>query len=203
MIPLLLEIPHDTEEVLHLGRGERRRRLVKEQNLRLTGDRLCDLHQLLLRNAQIPDDVVAVEVRRHLAENFVRVGMHLFPVHQSQRGFRQTADIDVGRHIQMREQIQLLMDHADAEIKRLFRRFDPLEDLVSDGDRSPIRLIDAGQHLDQRGLSRAVFPHERVDFLGFQRKIHILQCFHSGEGFHDSLCLKNVHSPQLLTINCS
>ena len=48
---------------------------------------------------------------------------------------------------------------------------------------SLIRLMYPRDHLDQRGFSRSVFSHERVDLALFQPKLHMVQRHHARKAF--------------------
>ena len=54
-----------------------------------------------------------------------------------------------------------------------------------------VPLMDAAQHLDQRGLTGAVFTHERMDFTGLQLEINALQRMDAGEIFLNALHFQN------------
>ena len=49
--------------------------------------------------------------------------------------------------------------------------------------RSSVLLIDASEHLDERGLAGTVLPHEGVDLAGAQGKVYLRQRTHPGEIF--------------------
>ena len=55
--------------------------------------------------------------------------------------------------------MQLLVDHGNAEVQRLFRRIDDLFLPIQD-DFAAILVVDAEQTLHQSRFSRAVFAHQ-------------------------------------------
>ena len=64
------ELAHDAEQHARLAIGERRRRLVEDQDAAVEGQRLGDLDQLLLGDRKRPDEdgrVDRTELRQRLA----------------------------------------------------------------------------------------------------------------------------------------
>ena len=90
------------------------------------------------------------------------------------------AQKDVLRHGHVGHLHQLLVDDGDAVfpggvdvVDRHLLAFD--EDLALLGD------VDAAQHLDQRGLARAVLAQQRVDLAGQQLEVHALKRLDAGK----------------------
>ena len=73
------------------------------------------------------------------------------------------ADQDVLRHRQLRKQVELLVDDADAQLQRLPGALDVRGPPV-DPDGARVARVGAGKDLDERGLAGAVRPDEGVDF---------------------------------------
>ena len=90
------------------------------------------------------------------------------------------ADEDVLGDGEVAHHIQLLVNDDDTGLLRLAGivefHFLPLK-----GDGAGILGIDAGEHLHQRGLSGAVFPHEGMDFPAADVKVHMIQRVDAGE----------------------
>ena len=59
--PILLELAHQREQAVQLLLGEDGRRLVQDQDSPPLGHSLGDLDHLLVRDAQLPDDLVHVD----------------------------------------------------------------------------------------------------------------------------------------------
>ena len=69
----------DAEERLDLGVGERGRRLVEDEDARLLRERLGDLDELLLADAEVADGRARVERQVQLVEQLLRAAVELFP----------------------------------------------------------------------------------------------------------------------------
>jgi len=55
-----------------------------------------------------------------------------------------------------------------------------------DHNRSGIRLLDAGQYLDQCTFTRPILTHQGVDLATIKREIDILKRLHTQKGFADA-----------------
>ena len=104
----------------------------------------------------------------------------------------------------MRYLYQLLMDDGNTVVPCIIHVADT--DLFSvDIDLALLGDIDAAQHLDQSGFSRAVFPEQRVNLAGQQLKIHILQRLDArkflGDMFHFKQILAQWVSPPFLAMD--
>ena len=53
-------------------------------------------------------------------------------------------------------------------------------------DFSPVLGVHAGEHFDEGGFTRAVFPHQRVDLPFPQGEVHVLKGAHTREVFADA-----------------
>ena len=93
--------------------------------------------------------------------------------------------MQVGHRVQRGHQMNFLMDRDDARCLRLGGVTEG-RDPAAHFDHAGIRLIDAGQNLDQRALPRAVLAQKRVDFARPQVKVHIGQRQHAVETFFNA-----------------
>ena len=73
---------------------------------------------------------------------------------------------------------------ADAKVKRLLGRAD-LDFLSVDEDLAVIRVINAREHVHERGLAAAVFPQKRKDFALAQGKADVVVCNDLAKRFFD------------------
>ena len=94
------------------------------------------------------------------------------------------AEKDVLGDGQGRQDRLLLEDHGDAGIEGLARRSD-VDRLAVDQNVALVGLIDAVQHLEQRGLAGAVLADEADDLALVDGEADIVQRLHAGEGFRD------------------
>ena len=164
----------DREQPVDLVRRQRRGGLVEDEHAGLDRERLRDLDQLLVGHREPADGRLDVEPDVQLLEQRLRLAPHLAPVDGPQRACRRVADVHVLGHAEVREQARLLVDHRDPERPGLRRAGDHGR-LAVDADRARVRLVDAGQDLDQGALARAVLPDQRVDLAGPQVERHVGQ----------------------------
>ena len=67
----------------------------------------------------------------------------------------------------------MLVDHADAVVKRILRGFDGYR-LPVDKDFALVGEVNAAEHIHQRGLATAVFTEQRQDLTLFQCKVNVV-----------------------------
>ncbi len=175
------QLADDAEQVGDFLRVQGGRRLVHDQHPGVERQRLRDLHHLLARHRQVGHRRARVEIEVQALEQPARVGVQALLVQeQAQAAPRLAADVDVLRGAQVPHQVELLVDDADAQRLRAARAAD-LGRLAGDLDHARVARMDAGQHLHQRGLARAVLAHERMDLAGTQIEVDLVQRLDAGE----------------------
>src|ERR1043166_2243268 len=92
---------------------------------------------------------------------------------------------DVFRHRQVRTQTALLKNDADPRRGRNVW-VGELHRLAVEQDRAAVRLMDAGQEVDQRALAGAVFAAERVGLASPQIEVYPIERPHSGKSLGDA-----------------
>ena len=108
------ETPGEIEQPLGLARGERRGRLVEDEDSGIAGERLGDLDHLALRKRQPADLDVRPRDRDAIAfEQRVRIGPHLAGAHGAKRVERLAAEPDVLLDREIGNERQLLKDGRD------------------------------------------------------------------------------------------
>ena len=144
-----LEPAQDAHQQLGLRLGERRRRLVEEQDAGVLGQGLDDLHELLLADPEVGDGVRRIEVDVVVLEQALGLSIGSMPVDQPAPG-RLGAQEEVLGHRHLGHQGQLLVDHRDARglsvvDSRKARR------LTFDAHLALVAAVgpDPAQHLDQ------------------------------------------------------
>ena len=185
-----------------VGHGHDLVELVGDEQdaLALGGQILHDLHQLVdLLGRQnggglVEDEdlVVAVEhlqdvldqrVRIHLQAVFLAEGQHplaglLLLEEAVLRGLH--AQDDVVQHGEALHQLEVLVDHADAQCIGVVGVFDGHLHAVLFDD-ALLGLVQAEQHAHQRGFAGAVFAQQRVDLSLFQLEGDIVVGLDAGE----------------------
>ena len=156
-----LEIPQDLEKRLDLVRVEAGGRLVEDEHLgreidgARDGDDLLDGHRI---GAQGIGDV---DIEAIACQKLRGTAAHLAGAHEAE-AVRLTADEEVFRHRQVRQQVHLLIDGADAKRERV-GRIARVDVLPVEANGAGIALEHARQHLDQRRLAGAVLAQQAVD----------------------------------------
>jgi hypothetical protein len=98
------------------------------------------------------------------------------------------ADDDVLPHGEVREEIQLLVDDADAEALRVERAFDA-DRIAVQRDDAGVGRGGAGQNTRQGALTRAVLADQRMYLAGTQIEVRAPQRVDAAVMFADALSL--------------
>ena len=175
------EVAHQLEQGLGLGRGQRSRGLIHDQDLRVEGQCTRNFHHLQARNRQVTAVGGGVDVHVEALEQLARIADHLAVVDVSKLGRAGSTDVQVLGDGQVRNDVEFLVDDRQAEVTRVLRRLDV--DLLSlqPDLAARVGLVDTGEHLHERGLARSVLTAETQDFTGSKVKVHVGQCLHTGE----------------------
>ena len=110
-----LERSHQREQAVNLPPREHRGGFVEDEQACVEGQRLADLHQLLLRRAQTVDPILGRHVRSHLREQLRGPGAHPGAVEQPAKLEQLGPQEDVLFHAQAPEHRVLLRQVRDAE----------------------------------------------------------------------------------------
>ena len=159
------------------GRG----RLVQDEQLDVLGQRLRDLHQLLLADADVHHPGDRVLVQADPLQQSGGGGVGLVPVDDAAAGAL-VAEEDVLGDGQVRAQRQFLVDDDDAALFAL-PDVGELADLAVEVDLAGVGAVRVhpGQHLHQRRFAGAVLAADGVDLLPTHRQADVLQRLHAGE----------------------
>ena len=179
-----LEQPDDREQSLDFAFGQRGRRLVHDDDLRVGADRLGDLDDLLLGHAERFDQARRIDRGADPAEELRRPALTCRPVQPPPRaaGFERHRDVLGDR--QVGEERWLLVDGGDAEragAAGIHRR----HDVAVDDELAAIRRLGAGDDLDEGGFPRAVLTDEGVHFARTEIEGDPLEGADAGKRFGD------------------
>ena len=178
--PVLAQLFQHAEENVHFVVRQRRGRLVEDQDAAVLQQRLRDLDQLTVGDREVLDLLRAVDLDAHVVEDLLAAADHLLGIHKA-AGADLLADEQIFVHRHLRDQVQLLIDHADAGGLRFDRResvdgFSVHHDLaLGRGDR-------AGDHFAKRRFPRAVLAEERVDLAFLKINADMIQNGHVAVG---------------------
>ena len=175
------QLAHHREQNLDLVAIEACGRLVEDQHACRQVHGARDGSNVLDRDRIVAERCRYIDMQIKLRQQRGSATAHLGVTDQTKTG-RLPSEIEVLRHRQVRQQIDLLIDRGDPGIERGPRR--PCHDFgAAKPDNSGIALEHAGHHLDQRGLAGAVLAEQRVDLAGPQGEIHLLQRLQCAETF--------------------
>ena len=117
---LLAQFADELEQALGLGEREAGRRLVHDDDAGVERKRLGDLDHLLLGEGKLVEPRAAGDVEAEPLEQRFGVGVDLLAVDQlERRDQRLAAEKDVGRHVEVVEDVEFLVDEGDAELHRV------------------------------------------------------------------------------------
>ena len=164
--------------------------LVHDEYLRVHGQRLGDLDQLLLGDGERTYRRRGAEIRAHGVEQFFCLPVGARPVDE-RAALKLVADEYILRHGQIRIGSRVLVDGGDAI---LLGDDGVAHDhlLALENDLAAVRLMHAGQRLDERGLARAVLADEGVYLSGAQVELHAVQSLDAREYLGDILHFQQV-----------
>ena len=111
--------------------------------------------------------------------------MDLSPVDLAEP-LRKPTEEEVLPDTKRRHEIDFLVDRADSQTLG-FDRSLRCDWRTGQVDFAGIRLINAGQNLDQGGLPRSILAHQRVNFARPKFEVDSLKRFHPGKGFGEAL----------------
>ncbi len=158
-----LQAAHQVEQVGRVVLVQGRGGLVQDQQADVLRQRLGDLHQLLLADAEAFDRGVRVDVQADSGQQVDRAVARLRPVDQAALDDL-VAQEDVLGDRQLGHQGQLLVDDHDTLVLGVL---DPAEvhHLAVEHDVAAIGAVrvDTRQHLHQGGLARTVLATDGVD----------------------------------------
>jgi hypothetical protein len=144
------EVVEDAEERFDFGVGERGRRLVKDEDARVLRERLRDLDQLLLPDAEVADGRARIDSQLQLVEQSLRAPVKLVPADDAEAS-RLAAEEDVLADRHLLDERQLLKDDRDAGRLRVPHARELLHRALDD-DLAAVSAVrvDAAEHLHQR-----------------------------------------------------
>ena len=177
------------EEALDVRFGERGRGLVHDEDPGVDGERLGDLDALAVAHVQrahLAVHVQVVDVQRG-QDSRARV-VHGPPVDDAEAlaaPARGVAHEDVLGDGELGVEAELLVHRGDAGGLGLVRAVEA-DLLAVDADRAAVRLVDARDDLDERGLAGPVLADEGMDLTGGDREVDVLQRADTREGLGDA-----------------
>ena len=188
------QLVHDGEQCLDLSCRQRGGRLVEDQHLAVCGDRLGDLNQLHLGNAQGSELGVRIIIQMDFLQDLGRILIHFVMVDNGDGSVFLggiAPNVDILAYGAFRDGLQLLVHHRNAAVQCIKRALD-LDLLPLINDLAFVHVVDTKHALHQGRLARAVLSHQRMDGAGFQFQLCVIQCLDAGERLDDITHLQAV-----------
>ena len=195
VVPPLLQLAQDVEQVIGLRVGERGRRLVEHEDPAIERQRAGDLEQLAMRGRERFGERVRIDPQRQSIEHRSRARAHRRFVEPAEAADLAAAE-DVGRDAEVGQAQHLLVDHADAVLDGLARAR-RRERLSAPADLAAIGPDQPGEDLQQRRLAGAVLADERVRLALRHIEADAAQGVDGAKGFLNAVELQT-HSSQMV-----
>ena len=171
--------PHDVEEPRDVTFGQRRGRLVHDEDARVVRQRAQDLDSLAVADRQRADDLVCgqiIDLER--GEERFGPGAHGAPVDAAHSGARRVTEKNVLRDRQLGEEQQFLINRGDASALGVLwtgeARFS-----ATDQNGAAVGLVDPGNDLDERRFAGPVLSEEGMDLPRADFERHARQRSHA------------------------
>ena len=181
------QLADHAEKLVDLRVGQRGGRLIHDQHAGIEGEGLGNFHHLLLGDGQVGHLGARVELEMHLIKKLFCLLVDFLVVQENSRlGARFASNEDILRHGQVGHQVELLVDHADAQVLGSTRVGNV--DFVAFVNNVPgVFFINARQDFHQGRFAGAIFAHQGVHFAGLQLKLALVQRQHTREGLGNAL----------------
>ena len=138
------QLADDVEQPGYLAGGQRRRRLVHDNQLGIAGKRAGDGDELALGDREFLGPLVEFDRHPDPRERGAGDGAHPLPAQERPTGRHLALKSDVLKHREVGEQRKVLVDHLDAGGDGVNRTPAPLRSAV-DGDLAAVGRLDARQ----------------------------------------------------------
>ena len=166
-------------------------RLVEDEHPRVDVDRAGDRDHLLdgerVRATAAP---TTSRSRLHARERLAGAPAHLPPLDAAELAGL-AADEDVLGDREVRAEVHLLVDGADAAAAEPAAGCRTRTGAPSRVISPAVDLVDAGEHLDQGRLARAVLAHQGVDLAGEEPQVDVVERADARELLADALHLQD------------
>ena len=174
------KLPDEAQCDANLRFGQRRRRLVQDQDPRLEAYRLDDLHHLLEVVCKRADGLVRVDRDFIFLEQALRRRAHGLAANDPEAVGRLVVEQQILGHAHRLNEIDVLMHGDDALLQGLLGAGEPHRPAV-ELDRSPIRRVHAGDDLGERRFAGAVLTDEAANATRRDREIDAAKGADRGE----------------------
>ena len=150
----------NSEQVLHFLLCEGRSRLVKNNHLRLVGNRFCNLHHLSLRYRHPAHNRLRVHMNIQLVKDFLRRRIHLcLAGERAPPGYlRETSQPHIVHYVSLERLVELLVHHGNSVFQSLLGGLEVYLPAFQI-NMTAVFVVDAEKAFHQSGFTGAVLPH--------------------------------------------
>ena len=178
-LTVIAHVAQHGEELVRLLRSEDGGRLIEDQDIRAAVEHLDYLDRLLLGNGHVVYLLVGVDFEAVSVADLLYLGGGVLQIELSGQ-----AEDDVLRGGQHVDKLEVLVDHADAEVESILRgAYD--DGLAVDAYLALVREVDAGEHVHKRRLAAAVLAEERKYLAPVYIEPDSVICDDGAEGLRD------------------
>ena len=177
------------KQLFDLRGRQRRGRLVHDQDSRTQRERLRDFDHLLLSHAQSGDGRFRVDDGPERLQQRARPFDERAAIDDPGAKHRLAPEIDVLGGRQLRNEVEFLINRADADRLRFPRRIEHHRTFV-DEDFPGIAHARAAEDFHQRGFAGTILPQQGVDFSAPQIEAHVVERHDARECFADATHLQ-------------
>ena len=184
-VAFAFQLRDDAEKIVDFMGGERRSRLIHDDDARAMRQHAGDRHQMFLCDAEALEQCVRVNPRLKPRQQRGGLRAHRPPVDKAARRQGRMTHENIFGDGKIVEHRRFLMDGGDA--------FFPGGAWAGEADRRAVErhlarvgAVDAGHDFDERRFARAVLADQAHDFASAQRQRHVVERAHAGEGFRNA-----------------
>ena len=189
-VPLVPHPAQDGEQLFDLLHRQHGGGLVQDDDLGPVIQHLDDLQGLLFRHGHVVDLLLGVQLKAELAHHVLDLAIAVLLQAKARLFFAHPDVVRRGEHV---HQLEVLVDHADAQLFGVLRGVDG-HGLALHQDLPRVWLIDAGEHVHQRGLARAVLPQQGQYLPLAQVQVDVMVGRHAAKGLGDAPHLNGIGS---------
>ena len=160
------------KEPLHFVGGKAGCRLIENQHVGLDGERPRNRHQRLFSAREARNAGRGIEIAADQLQCFRRPGLGRLPVDDAGGHGEALCETDILANRHPLNEAEILMDEGDRLALVRLRRAMRIG-LAAKADFAAIRLVNAGERLDEGGFTRAVLAEKRQDFALLQVERHL------------------------------
>ena len=197
------QLRDDAEQMLYLRIGQRRGRLVHDDNAAVIRNCLGDFHHLHFCNRKVAHLFIRIHIQIELLKQLDAVVAHFLVIDDQSLAGR-APQPKVFADASLRNRRKLLMDHGNTRVER-FQCIFKVDLFAFENNLARSRWMDTDQAFHQRRLARAVLAHQGVDRAGAYFQLNALECPYAGEFLDDighlqDILLTHFFSPQYLSV---